>query len=145
MKLRHRWTGDVDMMRTYRSLSGAVSRQVMTDALREAAEPLRAAAAAAAPRSKGAGPHLADSIVVAETQFAGNGNAAGPDVVTVAIGPSHKPVDMFYGFFQEFGTAHHASQPFMRPAWMAEHRQLPKLVSRAIWVALTGRLRKGSR
>ena len=34
--------------------------------------------------------------------------------VLVMAGPTKAA---FYGLFQEFGTAHHAAQPFMRPAW----------------------------
>ena len=33
---------------------------------------------------------------------------------TAGIGP-HK--NAFYGIFQEYGTAKHGAQPFMRPAW----------------------------
>lgn len=32
----------------------------------------------------------------------------------VEVGPTQKA---FYGVFQEFGTAHHKAQPFMRPTW----------------------------
>jgi HK97 gp10 family phage protein len=34
----------------------------------------------------------------------------------VSAGPTKKA---FHGTFQEFGTAHHAAQPFMRPTWDA--------------------------
>lgn len=33
--------------------------------------------------------------------------------VKIPVGPNSKA---FYGLFQEFGTRHHAAQPFMRPA-----------------------------
>lgn len=35
------------------------------------------------------------------------------DLVVVKFGPTSKA---FYGFFQEFGTAHHPAKPFMQPA-----------------------------
>lgn len=34
-----------------------------------------------------------------------------------------KKGDPFYGLFQEFGTAHHAAQPFMRPAFEQSKEQ----------------------
>lgn len=36
--------------------------------------------------------------------------------VIVSVGPTKAA---FYGQFQEFGTAHHAAKPFMRPTWDA--------------------------
>lgn len=36
-----------------------------------------------------------------------------PGRVVQGLGPDRKA---FYGFFQEFGTAHHAAQPFLLPA-----------------------------
>jgi len=39
----------------------------------------------------------------------------GRSVIT-HVGPTQSA---FYGVFQEFGTAHHAAQPFMRPTWDA--------------------------
>lgn len=45
--------------------------------------------------------------------------ATGPDtVVSLAIGPAGLPAR--YGHLQEFGTVHHAAQPFLTPAWEAE-------------------------
>lgn len=123
MKFKHTWKGDGDLVKTFRAMEQATSRAVLAEALKNSAEPIREAAASLAPRSKGPGPHLADNIVVAETRFGANGNEADPDVVNVAIGPAHQPNDMFYGQFQEFGTAHHPAQPFMRPAWMQEHKK----------------------
>lgn len=68
-----------------------------------AGEVIREAAAAKAPRRTG---FLADEIVVGEPVTDGGR-------VSVAVGPSE---DAFYGIFQEVGTAHHAAQPFLRPA-----------------------------
>ena len=39
----------------------------------------------------------------------------GRSVIT-SVGPTKAA---FYGLFQEFGTAHHAAKPFMRPTWDA--------------------------
>lgn len=69
-----------------------------------AVEPLRVQIGANAPVRTGL---LASSIIAQE--------AKGSDLssVTVEIGASQKA---FYGFFQEYGTAHHPPQPFFQPA-----------------------------
>ena len=51
----------------------------------------------------------------AEAARAANRAAGGKGkAVVVGVGPTRRA---FYGLFQEFGTAHHAAQPFMRPSW----------------------------
>jgi len=135
MKFKSSFTGDVDLVRTYDRLSKAVSRKVAVEALKDGGEPMRATAAVLAPRSERGKDHLADHIIIAETRF-GGGLLDGGDVASVAIGPSHKPHDKFYGFFQEHGTAHHAAQPFMRLAFDREKLAVMKGVARAIWTAI---------
>lgn len=47
--------------------------------------------------------------------------------VIVMVGPTQSA---FYGQFQEFGTAHHAAKPFMRPTWDAlKHSMLDSIKS----------------
>ena len=144
MKFKHTWKGDTDLMKTFRALSSAVSRDVLADALTESAEPIRSAASALAPRGRGRGPHLADNIVVGVTQFGDGGQVSNPDVVTVAIGPSHQPHDMFYGMFQEFGTAHHPAQPFMRPAFDQRHKESRRMFGAAVSAAVARRFARRS-
>lgn len=69
-----------------------------------AVEPLRVQIGMDAPVATGL---LSRSIVAQE--------AKGSDLssVTVDIGVTSKA---FYGFFQEYGTAHHPAQPFFQPA-----------------------------
>ena len=46
--------------------------------------------------------------------------------VITSVGPTRAA---FYGLFQEFGTAHHAAQPYMRPAWDAlKHSMLDTMI-----------------
>lgn len=68
-----------------------------------AAGVIREAAAAKAPQRYG---KLSDEMMVGEPKVNGW-------KVTVGVGPSK---NAFYGRFQEFGTTHHAAQPFLRPA-----------------------------
>lgn len=130
MKFSHRMTGYDELLQTFRRMSETVQRDVSVDALKDAAEPMRAEAAALAPRSKGAGPHMADHIVVAETGF---GISDGPDVSTVAVGPTK---EFFYAEFQERGTAHHPAHPFMRPAFDTQQGAVKKRLADAFRRAL---------
>lgn len=139
MKFKHRWKGDGDLKRTFKEMDAAMSRAVLVQAGLNAVEPMRVRAGELAPRSAGSGPHLADNIVAAETAFGSNGNVSrNPDVIAIAIGPSHQPNDMFYGQFQEFGTAHHPAQPFLRPAFDQQHKE----TTRRFGVALGAEIKR---
>lgn len=88
-------------------------RALSQEALAEAAEPVREAASAKAPR--GATGTLQSGIVVATSSTAHRvwQKTAGADRAKVGVGPDR---DAFYGMFQEIGTSFHAAQPFLRPA-----------------------------
>jgi HK97 gp10 family phage protein len=145
MKFKHRWHGDGDLKRTFREMDAAMSRAVLVRAGLDAVEPMRVRAGELAPRSNGPGPHLADNIVAAETAFGANGNVSGnPDVVAIAVGPSHQPNDMFYGMFQEFGTAHHPAQPFLRPAFDQQHKETTRRFGLALGAEIARRLSRRS-
>lgn len=70
----------------------------LADVLKAGAEPIRESASQKAPRRTG---RLASHIIVTTDEKA------------ALIGPDKA---RFYGMFQEFGTSHHAPQPFLRPA-----------------------------
>jgi HK97 gp10 family phage protein len=67
------------------------------------------AAFAAAMKEGGTRAEAAQAARNANRAAGGRGKAA-----IVRVGPTQKA---FYGVFQEFGTAHHAAHPFMRPTW----------------------------
>jgi HK97 gp10 family phage protein len=69
-------------------------------------------AAFAAAMKEGATRAEAAAAARAANQAAGG---KGRSVIT-SVGPTRAA---FYGLFQEFGTAHHAAKPFMRPTWDA--------------------------
>ena len=123
MKLTSQWTG-LDIARAFSQLAAPIGHDVAIEELKKAAEPMRADAAASAPRDSGPGPHLADHIVIAETTRLPGGRSGrwrdtNEHEHVIAVGPSHRPDDVFWGKFQEFGTAHHPAQPFLRPAFSA--------------------------
>jgi HK97 gp10 family phage protein len=107
-----------------RELPRRVSRKVLLDALKLAAEPIRADASAMAPVEPGA-PDLAANIGIMAERSSGE--------PTIGVGPSKS---FFYGGFQELGTRHHAAQPFLRPAFERNVEQAVKTVGFGIWHAL---------
>lgn len=133
MKFSHRMTGHDELRKRLQAIPVAIAHDVSVDALKDAAEPMRAEAAVLAPRSKGKGPHMADNIIVAETRF---GGAVGPDVTTVAIGPDKR---FWYDTLQEFGTARHAPHPFMRPAFDRMKTLVKKRLADSVWTAIRRR------
>lgn len=126
MKFSHKMTGYDDLVKRLRALPVAVRRDVSVAALIHAGEPMRAEEAALAPRSKGKGPHMADHVVIAETRFGGD---PGPDVTTVAIGPTK---EFFYAEWQEHGTAHHPAHPFKRPAFDSQKGAVKKRLADSV-------------
>lgn len=104
-----------ELQRALKQMPKAVAGNVLAKTLSEAGEPFARRATALAPVLTGA---LKASIVVGRAKKTRTS-------ATVAIGPGPHP----QGVFQEFGTAHHAAQPFMRPAWDAhKHRALDEIV-----------------
>lgn len=142
MRIEVTLQGGTEMLKHLRALPAAVSTKAQKVALLAGAEPIRAHAEALAPRDTTSnGPHLADNIVIGiqsarKLRNAGL-SAAELDVaregVVVEVGPAHQPTDHFYGYFQEHGTALHAAQPFMRPAFDSEHRRSVQVILTSLW------------
>lgn len=133
--------GGQELARNLNALPARVSRRIMNEALRDAAEPMRARMAALAPREPGA-PDLADNIVVSVAQRIGSteGGAWRPRFddkeAAVAVGPAK---NYFYGLMQEFGTVRHGAQPFARPAFSSEASKALSILTAALWTAIAGR------
>lgn len=132
-----KFQGGRDLVKRLEALPSAVSRKVQITALTEGAKPIQARASALAPRDeKASPPHLADNIVigaVSEAQIIKRGREG---ETVVEVGPSLKPSDHFYGFFQEFGVAHHPAQPFMRPAFDENAPRSLNIILSAFWTAI---------
>lgn len=53
---------------------------------------------------------------------------------------SHRTIGYsFYSLFQEFGTIHHAAQPFARPAFDETAKTSLGIIGKAAWRELAGR------
>lgn len=104
--------------RALKQLSLVTQGQLLKQAVKKGAELIREEAENRAPRDTGT---LAEEEIV--SVVAGESNAF---EATVKIGPSKKA---FYGFFQEFGTAHHAAQPFLMPSFEEKQDEALQVVS----------------
>lgn len=137
MKFSMKVEGGQDLLRRLQQLPAAVSRPVRVHALMQGGEPIREEASALAPYDQESGePHLQDNIVVAPlSERTLESRGRGTETV-VEIGPELRPDDLFYGFFQEFGTKHHPAQPFMRPAFDARAQDALEIIEDELWFAV---------
>lgn len=126
--------GGVQLAQALGRLEHSVSRQVKLNALMAAAEPIRDHAETLAPRDDSANaPHLDENIVIGrltEKQLEVRGRET---ETVVEVGPA---ADFFYGFFQEHSTVFHGAQPFMGPAFDAEHVAALNILVDELWWAL---------
>lgn len=136
MKINLTITGASDLAKRLEQLPAAVSRTVQVNALKDGAEIIRARASQLAPRSAGPGPHLADDIVIGTISAARLERQDRGNEVVVEVGPSLKPHDHFYGYFQEYGTIHHPAQPFMRPAFDTGAPTALNRILSSLWKAI---------
>lgn len=92
-------------------LTKATAKNVLKRALTKAAEPIEQEAERRAPRLTG---HLIRTIRIG-TQLTRRQRSqhTKESMVELFVGPA----GLVQAITQEFGTAHHGPQPFMRPAW----------------------------
>lgn len=128
--------GAQDLSKRLADLSSTVSLQVQTAALRAGAAPIRDAQEANAPVGDDP-PHMADNIRISVPSANERADIGSVDQAMVAIGPTR---GFFYASFQEFGTAFHPAQAFMRPAFDATAKQALEIVLAHMWKAVVKRL-----
>lgn len=119
------------MARALQEAGAALSRTIVIEALKAAADPIRLDMAARMARGEDA-PHTADNVVIATVNEI-DGEKLAPMEFAVGIGPTK---DFWYWFFQEFGTVHHAAQPAMRPAMDAGAQLALKDIGNGLWDAI---------
>ena len=125
MDIQMRFDG-TDLLRGLAALSTRVSRRLQREALREAAQPMRVAMSVGAPFDpKGDDVHLRDVMVIS--------NARGRDAQEIAIAVGPQKGAGGHGVLQEFGTVHHAAQPFGRPAFDRVAPQSLRIISASLW------------
>jgi HK97 gp10 family phage protein len=135
MKIEMKFEGGAEIAAAFAEYSRRWQTKTMTAALVAAGEPMRAAAARYAPRGEPSGPTLAEMIILPLRRF-------GTHMAGVAIGPKK---EAYYGFFQEYGTVHHAAHPFMRPAFDSQQAATLAILSQVLWMELAakGTIRTG--
>lgn len=126
-KISMRFEGGAELAKALSELSTRISKQMLREALTEAAEPIAERASRLAPRRPGA-PDIADHIAVM-TSRSETGAA-------VAVGPT---TEFFYGLFLEFGTVHMKAFPFLRPAFDEGASKALETIREALWRELAGR------
>lgn len=113
-----------ELQRALAELPKATAKNVLRRVAKGALQPLADDAKGKAPRDRG---DLAESIKVssgrtrrakAKAKLAGN-RASPKTSVQMSAGPSGGGGVLQYAAFEEFGTANHPAQPYMRPAWDA--------------------------
>jgi HK97 gp10 family phage protein len=134
MKATFRFEGGRELAAEFNRLSKRLSKQVLTEALKEGAEPMRKRMEMNAPVGPDA-PHLRDAMVISTSRGQDAQEAA------VAVGATR---GAFYGSFQEFGTAHHAPQPWARPAFDQTHQESLAIFAKAAWRSLAARGNKAA-
>jgi HK97 gp10 family phage protein len=124
-----KFEGGVELQKALEALPAKVSKRIQDAALFYAAEPMRRTMELRAPVEPGK-PDAKDSIVIRRVKGQDTQEAA------VAVGPSKAG---WYLSFQELGTAHHAPQPFARPAFDENVGRALQRLGEDIWVSLAGR------
>jgi len=120
------------------------SKRISRAALRKAAKPVAADAAANAPRDETDtdGIVLADSIKVGsklnKRQKRVQRRRRGD--VELYVGVANEA--SAYGHHQEFGTEHHAAQPFLRPAWDANTGRMIDTIKTELWAGIRRQLKR---
>lgn len=109
--------GMSDLLRNLEQ-AGNRGQEVAEKALNEGAKILQAKMKQMAPRSAGAGKHLAENIIISAIKDG-----------TIEVGPQK---DYFYGFFLEFGTSKMSAQPFAQPAFEASKGQIERKMAEVI-------------
>ena len=121
------FTGGRELAKALDQLSKATSSRVKLEALREAAEPMRAAMQERAPRATG---RLQGAMLIK--------NSRGQDAKesAVAIGPAR---GSFYGSFTEFGTSEIQAHPFIRPSFDGLVQETLQDLGDILWRELSDR------
>jgi HK97 gp10 family phage protein len=135
--MSYKLDGFAELDRQLEKMKPAMGKASMRRSAKKAAQPMADLMARLAPRDEG---DLSGSIAVStklDKRQAGlhrkmfrNDKAA----AEVFIGPSYDlGAGGRHGHLLEFGTQHHAPQPFARPAWDQDKDQMLKRLSQALW------------
>lgn len=112
-----------DLLKSMDNLPLVMQRTLIVRALRKGAEPIEERASQLAPDDATTpGSRIRDNMMTTITDQTADGAIA-------KIGPSRKG---FVGGFQEFGTAYHAAQPFLRPAFDEKQEEAIRIMGQEL-------------
>lgn len=137
------FVGSDDLIKRLQDYSVEFRQDALVDALTEAAEPMRQAMAAHAPKGPDA-PHVADHIVISKLSKMPDGTRIANDTgqAAVGIGPSKSYA---YALPLELGFRHYPDEkpiiarPFVRPAFDQGQDAALTTIGRRLWDLVTGR------
>ena len=124
--------GYAELERALRELPKAAAKGVLRTAMRKAGQQVVDAASAAAPKDTGA---LAESLALSTRLTKGQRRRRRKKGdVELFLGPTYP--SGAHGHLVEFGTAHMAKRPFLRPAWDGLVDNVLKDFGNAMWAAI---------
>lgn len=125
------------------------TKRIARHALKKAAKPIANDAASSAPRDE----DDSDGIVLAESirvstklnprQKRIQKRHQDRGAVEVYVGVANEA--SAYGHHQEFGTEHHAPQPFLRPAWEAGKMRVLDTIKSELWAGIKRQARRSAK
>lgn len=118
---------------------------IVRKALREAAEPIAEDARSKVAADSYHGGELLESIAVStrlNRRQARQQRRQSQDFATVYVGPGERGP---HGHLLEFGTAHSAPEPFMRPAFEANKMRAIDIIKKTLWEGIQRRVRLNAR
>lgn len=131
MAAKFKIEGLKELEKNLMGLKRATAKNVARKVLKEAGEPVAAAARRNTPIEEG---HLRESIDVGTKltrRQAALHRKMAPEAVEVFVGPNDPA-----GVQQEFGNERHSAQPFMRPAWDGTKDEALKIITHRLGVEI---------
>ena len=130
IEMEFRIAGFKELEKAFNTLPNAMSKAVLRSAIKKALKPVLSDSIADAPVAKG---DLRDSIAIS-TKLASSQKSdsiSRQGAVTVFMGPSSKQGAA--ANLVEFGTSHTNKDPFIRPSWDANKREVVKVIGNEAW------------
>lgn len=142
MSVKFRVDGFKELDAALEALGDSQSKQVVRRTLKQLGKPIAEEASDLAPvdMTRDDGPHLYESIrVTSSLESRYKRRLRNPKgTVSIFVGPDRKA---FHAHLQEFGTVHHAPQPYMRPAWDKHKGALIGRLKEMLWANIQRRIR----
>ncbi len=131
IEMQFRIGGFKELERAFNQLPNAMSKGVLRGAIRAALKPIKQDAKNKVPVRTGG---LRDSIVIGTKLTRSQQTGGRTGAVRLFLGTEWP--EGAHGHLIEFGTSKIKANPFLRPAWDANKRDVPKIVGDIAWKKL---------